>query len=870
MSRAWASMISRGVEYPRLAAALALALTVGLAFAIPRLHIDTSAEGFMVDDDPARLFYDRFEHEFGTDNATLVVLETDDVFRPAALQTIQRLTEDLRQVEGVVRVESLATVRRVRVSDETLETKTFIGAVVPTDRAELEALRRDALAHRVLSRNLVAPDSRAAAVLVYTDAPADDTQFNHRFVDGVDALLERARQPGITLYAVGRPLLKSTYSRFIVRDLVWFIPLSASVLVTALFFMFRTRDAVVIPLVTAGTSIVCNLGAMALLEIPLNVLTAVIPTILVTIGFTEDVHIIANYHNRLLAGAEKRAALKSAIEDTAPPMFVTTVTTIVGFATLGLSDVKMLQQFGIAAALALAGNYVVTMALLPPLVLAMRARSAKAEDVDRRLGERPLLHVLEWIGWFDTRHRIPILIVVGVVALTAALAAARIDVDTDFASYFPADTPVRARADAAARVLAGAEMFWIVVDTRQPDGIKEPETILRLDRLQAALAADGRVDKTTSIADYVLTMRREMRSESVPQEPLSREEVAQYLLLMDAPDLNSFVNADASAAVVIVRHHQRGSARLRELQQYADERAAAIFPADVTVRTTGESILTARAADYMAINEITSFTLTFVAIAVIHSALFLSFRIGLLSLIPDLIPIVVVYGVMSLLGVPLSTGTAVVATVAIGIAVDDTVHHLMTYARELDEYSHPGMALFATLRKAGRAIIGSSLALAAGFGVLTTSSFVPMQQFGAFAALAMLVALVTELFVTPALMATIRVATVWDLVQLRIDPHRLRAVPCFRGLSDWQLRKIVLMGELRTVSTGTVLTHRRAERDEIVILLSGATAPADDKLVATEPSEILILDAPSLRRLQRRFPFTARKLAANVSATRLD
>jgi hypothetical protein len=326
------------------------------------------------------------------------------------------------------------------------------------------------------------------------------------------------------------------------------------------------------------------------------------------------------------------------------------------------------------------------------------------------------------------------------------------------------------------------------------------------------------------------------------------------------------------------------------LERQIDGFIASTFPADVSAKYTGEAILTNNAADYMAVNELTSFTFTFLAIAVIHSLLFMSVKIGLLSLIPDLIPIAVVYGLMSFLDVPLNTGTALIATVAIGISVDDTVHHLMTYARELDSYSIPSLAMFATLRQVGRPIVTTSLALAFGFLVMLASSFQPLLQFGIFGALTMLLALVTELLVTPTLMMSIRVVTVWDLVRLKIDPQRLKQSACFRGLSEWEIRKVVLLGMLRSYAPGARVATR-GEPGRLFLLVAGELAttlgpagtvawrlgPGDvagepgeasgwtADLVAQKPSELLMLDFESLEQLRRRFPFTAAKLFRNLA-----
>ena len=897
MRRTWAAIVSFGAEHP-LIATVATAIVTGLfALLIPRIKIDTSADGFMVDRDPARVLYERFKQQFGTDVTTLVIIKADDVFQPDVLAAVRRLTDALEQFEGVVRVESLATARRIHADGDSIESLPLIGAELPASPADLAGIREYALGHRVLVGNLVAPDARATAIIVDTDPQRGDTQFNHRFVERLDALLETERRPGMTLYEVGRPLLKDTYSQYILRDLIRLVPISAAVLLLILLLLFQTLEAVLVPMVTVGVSIVWALGLMALFGIPLNVVTAVIPTLLVTIGFTEDTHIIADFRRRLGGGVERKTALKSAIEETSAPILVTTVTTVLGFASLALSDVTMLVQFGYGSALALAANYVVTMALLPPIVLAVSSRrSANGPDVDRRWGEEFFRRFLEWLGWFNVRHRVAILVAAGVVSVVAAIGLARIDINTDFLSYFPAESPLRVRAHDAHEVLTGAEVFWIVVDGHKRDAVTEPELLNRIETLQRDLTGTGLIDKTVSVADYVMTVNREMHGGRPADErvPASREEVAQYLLLIPGSDLASLVNADSSAAAILVRHNLSGSARMSELLRRIDGLVASTFPPDVDVKSTGEAILTNNAADYMALNELTSFAFTFLAIAIIHSALFMSVKIGLLSLIPDLIPIVLVYGLMSFLGVSLNTGTALIATIAIGIGVDDTVHHLMTYARELDDHPIPSLAMFATLRQVGRPIVSASLALAVGFLVLLASGFVPLHQFGVFGALTMILALVTELLVTPTLMMSIRVVTVWDLVLLKIDPQRLINSPCFRGFSQWEIRKVVLLGMLRSYPAGARIGKRGEAGGGLFLLVTGRLAmgmgpggttrgvwrlepgevagePAGDAsgwsadLIAEEPSELLMLDFDSLERLRRRFPFTAAKLFRNIA-----
>src|SRR5439155_9713944 len=251
-------------------------------------------------------------------------------------------------------------------------------------------------------------------------------------------------------------------------------------------------------------------------------------------------------------------------------------------------------------------------------------------------------------------------------------------VDTDFMSYFPERSEIRQRARELHASLAGSNVFYLVVDTAIEDGVKNPRVLRAVAALQDYMARTGRVDASVSVADYLRKMHREMHAgdrafEVIPDSP---DLVAQYLLLLEGKDLAKYVDFNGTTANIVVRHDVTSSFELNKLLAGIDGFVASTFPRNVRVRATGESILVNHAADYMAVNEFTSFGSTLLIIGVIHALLFMSLRAGGLSLIPNVLPIVSSFGIMGLLNIPLNTGTAFVATVAIGIAVDDTVHHM--------------------------------------------------------------------------------------------------------------------------------------------------------------------------------------------------
>jgi len=307
-------------------------------------------------------------------------------------------------------------------------------------------------------------------------------------------------------------------------------------------------------------------------------------------------------------------------------------------------------------------------------------------------------------------------------------------------------------------------------------------------------------------------------------------------------------------------------------------------------------VLIARSADFLALNMITSLSYTLAVVTIACSLFFMSWKAGLLSLVPNIVPIVFVFGCMNILSIPINVGTAMVAAIAIGIAVDDTIHYMARNSLELERHHDQLIAMRRTLASEGRAILATSLALAGGFAAMTFGSYVPIAQFGGLSATVIVVALVADLTLTPTLMLSTRLTTLWDVVALKLNADICEIAPLFRGMNRWEARKVVLLGRLERLATGAYAV-RAGERDEraMYVVLTGSLrverpGGAGDRVlaklgagqvfgemalvdkrersadvVAEKETEVLRLDADDLERLRRRFPRTALKLFENLS-----
>ncbi len=885
------------IHRPAAAAILFAAITLALGWQLPRLEIDASNEGLMLERDPARHYYDQVKATFGSDELT-VVLVKGDIFTAPALGLIQRLSDDLDRVEGVTRVDSLATVDSISGTADGMEIAPLLRDGIPDDPAALARLKAKALANPIFVKNLVSADTRAAGILVFTQAGDRDKEFNSRFAAAVDAVLARDSVAGVTTYQIGGPLLKHTFVEYVQRDQMTLVPLSVVTLFIVLMIGFRTPQGVVGPLFTGVSSAVWGVGLMALFHIPMNVVTVAVPSLVLVVGFAEAVHIISAYHACLRAGRDKMQALTEAVADAAAPILVTTATTILGFATLIFSDITILIQFGWAATLALTANFAATLLGIPMLLRIWpkpkRIRATVVEDAGTtRTLEARLTVACDYL----LRHR------VAIIAVFAALAAASIwgwftlKVDTDFVSYFPKSSPIRQRMHDVDQSLAGASAFFVVVESGRENGVADPATLKQIAGLQQFIESIPGVSKTVSIVDYLSQLHTTLTgtnggSRTIPE---SAEIVSQQLLLMDRAQTGRFVDLSASSANIVVRHSLTGSWELGQALRQIDRYVAGNVHG-VQVHPAGQSILTNRAADYMAVNEVTSFAWTLGIIGIIHSLLFMSIKAGLLSLIPNVAPVIYSFGLMGLLGIPLSTGTAMVATIAIGIAVDDTVHNMMTYSRQLNEHRDERAAVLQTLLIQFRPIVFVSMALACGFIVLVFSRFVPTMYLGFLSAFVMMAAMISELVLTPILLASTRLVTVWDLLLIRMNADLVKRAPLFEGLSRWEARKVVLTGMLQSLAAGEYAIRRGDQGRHLYMVVAGRLLVVDSDLDGHErtlaivdaggvfgetgmvadgyrtfsaraetPSEILQLDFGALERLRKRFPFTAAKVFRNLA-----
>ena len=804
-------------SYPKSVLLLLIALTLAAMPGLQKLQFDISAQSLMVTSDPGWESYQQSLLDFGSDSTVIVVLSDEDLFSIENLERVRSLVRRLQQLDFIDDTSSLFSVPNIREVDGVIESRPFLDQL-PRTRAEAEALLDDALANQLVAGNLVSADRRTMAInLSLADSgkhfPGRDAQIS----GAIESELQPLRKHLHTVYQMSSPYVRQEISRQIEIDQQSILPVALLALLAVLALSMGRLNCAVVPLASATVSIVLTLSFMAWMGIPVNVLTSIIPALLIIIGSTEDVHLMSEYHTGIREGMSRDEAVLRLPVNQAMAVMLAFVTTFAGFVSITVNEIELLRQFGWLMSFGLLVNFLVT-TLFVPAYLRLFGGHAVA-------GMKKV-NVFQWMARavFRVVIRFKTLTLILMLALAGYFAwgAQFLYVNNSTLDYFSEDSELYQRAQDLHQRLAGMQTFSIILDSSIEGTFKKVRYLDEVQQLQVFIDSRGVFDKTVSFADFVKLTHQVMDGSDQPRLPFEDELVQYYMEFIEFDVVAAYVTPDFSSTRILVRHNIDSSTRLKREFEAIEHFLRHDLDTRLKVTMTGESVLNDHAADAMALGQIQSLGLMILVILLLVSLLFVDFRAGLIALVPNVFPVVVLFGVMGYFQIPLDSGTTMVAVIALGIAVDDTIHFLSRYhscTRGADDVEK---ALLNTIMHEATPITTTSIALAIGFATLTLSSFQPVVHFGALSALVMVLAMFSTFVLTPVLLSFTRLITVWDMLSLNIRADVLRNSPIFRGLKNTQIKKAILSGTLRDFSRGDVIIDQGVVGQEFFVLLEGS------------------------------------------------
>lgn len=743
-------------RHPRFWVGLLVALTLLLGSGLLRLKIDNSVEALLSQDTPTSAAFRTFGELFG--NAELAVIAFRDeagILRPAALAELDTLTAriaaEVPHVEGVHSLVNLPTVVQV---DGSLTVRPLLD---DSARAELAGGATEAVAARLLAeplvrRSLLSDDTRTTSIVVQVAHRPGDSVYRRELTLGLRSVL--ADVGGHEYVLGGPPVFLTEFDEAIVRDLLVFTPLVLVILTFLLWSTFRSMIGVVLPLGAVSVGGIWAMGLMGWLGFPVTLATTIIPPLLLVTGIEDAIFILSFYENEARLTTDRRRRALRTMMVTLVACTLTSVTTAVGFGTLAITEIQAVFETGVIAGLGslfiwAANNLMLPLALrVVPFTPRPAAADPRSGGLIARLLDRLATLALTW----------PRAIVVGALVVLAVTlpGLGMLKVETNLIKYFdPESTIVRAHGFLEHN-LSGVAPLEVLVDGRAAGGVTAPTAMAAMAELRRVIAAEPIVDWSMGTADAVAMLARSLGTDATAAAgvPTTSAEIEQLLLLYEmsggGAGLEAYLSED--------RQWGRVSARLRDVGTMELEgalaRIRAAFPADgpVTMTFADNTSMFVEVVDAMLLNTAQSFGLATLAIWLLMSIVLRSVRMGLVFMFPNILPVVVVIACMGYFGIDVNLSTMMIGSIAVGIAVDNTIHVFAHFPEALRAAGgRTEVAVRDVMQTVGRASISAAGAITGGFLVLTQSGFYPNFAFGTLSALTVVVAVICDLTLAYAL-----------------------------------------------------------------------------------------------------------------------
>lgn len=719
------------LKYPKISITLSLLVTVLLASGIRKVEIREDLKAMIPRDMPSRQALNELEEIFGGSDVFLITVgsEEEGIFNRRSLGKIIAITDSLEAMEGITRVTSLATVKHIASRDWGMEVIPFLEAIPETEEG-IRWVKEVFYADSLYTGKLVSADEKYAAIIAVMDEDGSSVKVYRELVK-----LREAMEGPEEIYITGLPAVMEVVTHSLKTDLRRLIPFVIAVVVVILFLCFRTVLGVMLPLLAVLMSASSMVGLMGHLGIPFMVVNNMMPVILIAVGVSYGIHIVAGYYEELIAGHDKREALSSTINDVGTPVVMAGLTTMLGFLSLVTAPLPAYREMGALLSFGVFMALGFTITMIPAIFILLPAPKKVIRRVEPRFTDR----LLAGIAGAVRRHRRGIIFLGAIITVIFAFGIPRLHMEMNPISFLPKSSEIRQADEKVNRHLGGSVNMNLLF---QGD-IESPEILLAMEEVENFLERFPETGSTMSLASIVAKINRVLNDDDPAYEviPGSKAAVAQAILLYSmtgSPEDfeqfvdNSFENGQVMALMKSVS--TKKIARIaRETEKFCEESFSGIKP----VKITGTSVFLKDLADMVIVSQTRSILFALLMVFLIAWVVYRSLVIGLLAIIPLGITVVLNFGLMGLSGISLSIPTVMISSIIIGIGIDFSFHFISRYKLEISRAAE--YPVDKSIKYVGKPILFDAFPTAFGFMVLLTSSFLPLRFMGFLVALTMIV-----------------------------------------------------------------------------------------------------------------------------------
>ena len=726
-------------------------LTAAASFSVSRAVLASSMGEMFFGDAPVFARYVELIETFGSDEVVAVAYRESDPLSEDALDRLETIADAITADPEVRRVSGLHTLDRVTSEDGLLTVQTYAEAARehPEQRAELLA---EIQADPILARTFVGASGSTASVLIELTVDADRSgEVGPRIVDNTLRIFAENGYPEDRLHRAGFPavmtemLIQARYS------LTHILPITLLVLTLAVTMLFRTALPVVLSMGVSGLSALFSVGAATAVDPHLSIFYAIIPAVVTVVAVSDVIHMWSAYLHELKLGRDKREAILSSAEDVGRACLLTSITTFVGFVSISLIPTPVFRELGWVLGMGVATALLLAMTLVPIFADMGPEPDPKTLEMDN-LVARIVDHIVSFSAHISTQFPRRVILVFAVFTGAVVYNASTHSIETDFLKRFDQDNVIPQDNDFFEAEYTGSQAVDVFVSSETPDALLEADVLQRMKSFEDAIEARPDVDQAVSYLDALGRTHRALTGEDgLPQ---SQAAAAQELLLLEmggGQALDSVLSHDRSAARIALRateHRMRATSTLaRDIESIGTD----ILGDDFTVEATGMMPLAGGWIDEIVTGQRNGVLTSILSITVLMMLGLRSVSVGLISAVPNLLPLVATAALTGLVWGDIDSDTLVILMLAIGIGVDDTIHILMRYRIESSRCSSRAEAIRQTFAFSGRAIVMTTLILAIGFAPMAMTAYYSMNIMGSLLPAALVVAMVADLLLVPAL-----------------------------------------------------------------------------------------------------------------------
>ncbi len=744
--------LTKALKHPWIVVLTVTAITVFFFVKmITNSRMETNLDKYMPQDHPAFVYSDKAEKWFDIKDGIIIALQNKNgVFNYTTLSKIKKLTKELQKMKEIDKndVTSLYTADNIVGTEDGLDVRAFYKRV-PKDSAKLAELRQKVITNNMVYGKLVSKDETVAVVI----ARIGDNVFTQDFYHRILKLAKKYEGPE-KVYVAGRPIVEGTLAYLGPKDMQRMVPIVVIVITLVLFLLLRSAKSTFLTLLVVVLSSIWAFGAMATLNIPIYSVSTMIPVMLIAIGIAYGVHLYSHLFHYMEEhpGISKLEASKNMLQEMWKPVMMAAVTTMVGFISLLTSQVYPVKYFGIFSAFGVLVAFLLSVLFIPAgiMILGLPKRK-KTGSNDEELDPNENRFAYRFADYLIGHKKLVYISTVAIVALSL-YGTSKVWINSSFLDKFEKNSEIRKTDRFINEHFGGTSTLNVILEGDRPDTFKEPKVLKAMAKLQDDVVNSlPVVGDAFSLVDFLRRMNKVMHADSAEYDriPDNQNLIAQYLLLYemsgDPANLWRVVTEDYKKANLTFQLKSDNSKALNSAIAIIEKYRPEFKKMGVKVNYAGSGYKALVFTDLILEGQISSLALSLLIVIVLLSLMFKKIKIGLIGSIPIIITTFISFGIMGLFDIPLSSTTALISSIAIGIGIDYAVHFIDRYRINAALTHDKIKTSHFTMHHSGKAILFNAIVVIAGFMVLLFSVFPPNRSLGLLVSLNMFTSFVGTL-----------------------------------------------------------------------------------------------------------------------------